>query len=83
MRSERQKVWEISLPVRYLSVQCEDCGNARRLSSDRLRTLQLPERQSLDEIGPRFFCHACRADGRPGRNIRLSPVLRQGYAMDL
>jgi hypothetical protein len=58
------------LETSALEITCEDCGRSKLWTRSTLSSIAT-SRTTLDDLGARLFCSACRLRGGGGFNIRL------------
>lgn len=77
MRRRRAIAERFGQPLRrsgVLEITCDHCGRSRRWTREHLEARGIPETVSINDLGSRLFCSACRAAGAPGIDISIRQI---------
>ena len=67
------------LAANAIEITCEDCGRTKLWTRVTLESV-VTSTTTLDDLGARLFCSACRLRGGGGYNVRLRPLSERASA---
>ena len=54
-----------------IEIRCSDCGRTKRWTREHVASRSLPANATLDDLGKKLVCSACREQGGRGFNVEI------------
>lgn len=59
-----------------ISIECGDCGHVRWRKPHEFYTFGFKGVTTLNDLGQKLFCAACRSEGESGKNVVISAAFQ-------